>query len=123
MFGAEFKNTPIIVVLSLRTWPADREGGKGEEMKARWGNSSESYEATRKCKTSNLSPLSIPHLLPTHSSTHPSIHPPTHPSNQQLLIEHLLCARHSVWEKKKHGIAVMVFTFYGGAREFYTRLQ
>lgn len=84
-------------------------------MKARWGNSPESYEATRKCKTSNLSPLSIPHLLPTHS--------PTHPSDQQLLSEHLLCARHSVWEKKKHSIAVMVFTFYGGAREFYTRLQ
>ena len=59
---------PTLRGLSLQT-------GKELGVRAGGDNSSEPYEATRKCKTFNLYSLFIPHLLPSHTLTDASIHP------------------------------------------------
>lgn len=72
VFRGEFKNASVVVSslrgLSLQT-------GKELGVRAGGDNSSEPYEATRKCKTFNLYSLFIPHLLPSHTLTDASIHP------------------------------------------------
>ena len=59
-------------MLSHRTQPPTGKelGGKGKRGQFIWA-----LWATRKCKTFNLYPLFMPHLLPSHSLTDPSMHP------------------------------------------------